>query len=116
MSKLGWIAIIFSAFLYGIPFIYNTIVWWLIFMFPIPLLYIARIQNLSFFHGYIWGFIVFFLHLHEGIFIVTHLAGDYWGIGFLMSTCMVIYQALWPGLLFYGVTHIIIFFSIKSSI
>lgn len=116
MNKSGWFFLVSSAFLYGISFMYSTILWWLVFLFPVPLLYITHIHNLSFIQGYIWGFIVFSFHLYEGVFIVACLAGDFWWLGFFIGMCMVLYQALLPGFLFYGATTIITYFLIQSSV
>lgn len=106
-----WILLIFSAILHHIPFIYSGL-WGLIFLFPLPLLYLGLIQQLSFMQGFIWGFILFSLHLYEGICMVSRLSGEYAALGFAMGFCIVVYQALFPGILFYGTTRFIKRFSI----
>jgi apolipoprotein N-acyltransferase len=111
MKKQYWALLVLSAILYAIPFLWSNQLWWLIFMFPIPLLYIVRTENLSFIHGYVWGLVVFALHLSAGICIIARLAGDSWPVGLLLGTGMVLYQALCPALLFFGATKIIGFFS-----
>lgn len=113
MNITHWFLLILSAVLYAISFIYSYI-WGLVFIFPIPLLYLVCIYNLSFIHGFVWGLIFFALHLHDGIFIITRLAGNFWWVGCLIGICMVLYQALWSGLLFYSATTIIIWFSIDD--
>lgn len=106
MKKRYWALLVFSASLYAIPFLWSKQLWWLIFIFPIPLLYIVCTENLSFIHGYVWGLIVFSLHLSGGIFIIARLAGDSWPVGLLLGIGMLLYQALYPALLFYGATKI----------
>ncbi len=107
MKKKYWALLVFSAILYGIPFLWSNQLWWLIFIFPIPLLYIACSENLTFIHGYVWGLIVFSLHLSGGIYIITRLAGDSWPVGLLLGIAMVLYQALCPALLFFGAAKIV---------
>ena len=116
MKKENWLLLFFSAILYAIPFLFSDCFWWLIFIFPIPLLYITCTENLSFMHGYVWGVFVFALHVHAGILIVAHLAHEWWWLGFLMGVIMVLYQALVPGILFWCATQIATFFSIQSTI
>jgi apolipoprotein N-acyltransferase len=114
MKKQYWILLTLSAILYVLPFLYSAALWWLIFIFPVPLLYITCTENLSFIHGYIWGIVVFSLHLHAGILIVANLAGDWWWIGLLMGIGMILYQALMPAVLFWLATKTTLLFAIKS--
>ncbi len=58
-----WILFIFSALLYGATILWSTYTWPLIFVFPIPLLYVALYNNFSWWHGYIWGLIGIGTHL-----------------------------------------------------
>jgi len=116
MKKLDWLLLILSTILYALPFLWSYQLWWLIFIFPVPLLYINRTENLSFIHGYVWGITVFALHLHAGILIVANLAGDWWWVGFLMGIVMVLYQALIPAVLFWGANRLVRFFSVTSPI
>lgn len=106
--------LIISAILYALPFLFSEYLWWLIFIFPVPLLYVTRVQNISFVQGYVWGIIVFSLHLHAGIFIVADLARDMRLVGFVMGIVMILYQALVPAVLFWLTTKTIQLFSIQS--
>lgn len=112
---LQWVLLIFSAIFYAIPYTCKSL-YWLIFLFPVPLLYLGCTQSLSFVRGYIWGFIVFLLHLRDGIVIVADLARDFWWFGILMGLGIVVYQALIPGILFCATTRVIEKFSIKSLV
>jgi apolipoprotein N-acyltransferase len=116
MKKLYWAFFGLSTILYALPFLYSAALWWLIFIFPVPLLYITCTENLSFIHGYIWGIITFALHLHAGILIVANLAGDCWWVGFLMGMVMILYQAIIPALLFWLATKITLLFVIESPL
>ncbi len=113
MKKLDVLCIISSAFLYTLPFLLSDIFWWSIFISPVPLLYLACLQDLSFAQGYAWAVIVFLLHLSKGITVIVQLAGDSWWIGIMLAMSMVLYQALVPALLFWCITRIISFFSVR---
>lgn len=99
--KTHWFLLILSAILYAAPFLFSDFLWWLIFTFPVPLLYVTLTQNLSFIHGYIWGILAFLLHGYAGIFIVADLARESWWVGFLLAIAMVVWQALVPAILFW---------------
>jgi len=107
MKKSPYLFLFLSTILYALPFFFSAQLWWLIFIFPIPLLHTACTYVVSFKEGYIWGIIVFALHLHAGICIIANLAGDWWWIGFLIGITMVLYQAIMPAFLF-GSAHMII--------
>jgi hypothetical protein len=109
------VLLIISAFFYALPFFFPQYLWWLIFVFPVPLLYVTCTQTISFLQGYMWGVIVFILHLHAGIFIVADLARDMRWVGYLMGFAMIAYQALVPAFLFWLVTKITHIFLIKRS-
>src|SRR5579863_5418484 len=111
-----WFLLMTSAVLYALPFLWSDYFWWLIFLFPVPLLYVTHRVNFSFIHGYVWGCIVFALHLSGGIYLIARMAGNAWPVGVAMGIAMVLYQALVPAFLFWSVTQFIIFFSIHNSI
>ncbi len=116
MKKQGWLLLFLSAVLYALPFLYSAALWWLIFIFLVPSLYITRTENLSFVHGYVWAIVVFTLHLHVGISVVANLAGHWWWIGILMGMGMVLCQALAPAILFWCTTMMVHFLLVRSSI
>ena len=99
-----------SAVLYSVPFILSHHVWWLIFLFPVPLLYAANKVNFSFKDGYLWGCAVFTLHTLGWIYLIANMAGESWPIGLMLGIAMILYQALLPAFLFLGVTKIVTFF------
>jgi hypothetical protein len=67
-------------------------------------------------HGYVWGTIVFLLHLSGGICVVANLAHKSWLIGIALGIGMVLSQALFPALLFWCITMLMRRFSIQSPI
>ena len=111
-----WFLLYLSALLYALPFLFTCYLWWLIFFFPIPLLYLVRTINLSFVHGYIWGVVVFALHLSGGICVIADMAGTSWPVGLLLGIIMVLYQALSIALLFWCAAKIAQYFAIRSLI
>jgi hypothetical protein len=107
MKIVYWLLLFFSAVLYFLPFLFSDFLWWLIFLFPIPFLYVTSKHNLSFLHGYIWGLFVFALHGSGGIYSITRMAQEAWVIGIVLGISMVLYQAMYLGLIFYAATTII---------
>lgn len=116
MKNMRWFLLIFSGILYAIPFLLSDHFWWLIFTFPIPLLYVTRMVTLSFIHGYVWGCVVFALHLSGGIHVIASMAHESWPIGVAIGIAMILYQALYPALLFWSVAQIISIFSVQSLV
>jgi len=102
--------------LYALPFLFTAKLWWLIFFFPIPLLYVVRTENLSFVHGYVWGVIAFALHFSGIVCVVAAMAGKAWWVGCLLGLILVLYQALSVGLLFLCATKIVQYGKIRSVI
>lgn len=68
MTLCHWLLFIFSAFLYAAPILWSSYTWPLVFLFPIPLLYLAVYNNLSCMHGFLWGILTFSTHL-SGVFL-----------------------------------------------
>lgn len=105
-----------SAILYAISFWLSHSFWWLIFLFPVPLLYVVCDHNISFRQGYLWGCAVFALHLSGGIYLISCMAGNAWPIGIAMGIVMVLYQALVPALLFWIVAQLTALFFIDNTV
>ncbi len=112
----GLLLLVLSATLYALPFLLSDHLWWLIFVFPIPLLYTTCTHNISFIHGYVWGCITFALHLSGGMYVIVHMAHDAWPIGVALGIAMVLYQALFPAFLLWCVAHTVHILSVKSPI
>jgi hypothetical protein len=109
MKRLDWLLLLLSAILYALPFLLNEYCWWLVFIFPIPLLYVTRTVNLSFVHGYVWGCITFAIHLSGGIYVMIAMAHEWWPVGVALGVMIVLYQALFPACLFWGAAKTIYF-------
>src|SRR5690606_21594949 len=116
MKTTGWALLILSAVLYAAPFFYTTSFWWVIFLFPVPFLYVASIQPLSFQQGFTWATIVFLLHLSGGMPIVMDLSHEQWLIGLALGLGILFYQALCAGALFWLTHKILLIFNIQSEI
>lgn len=108
--------LLLSAIFYTVPFFISHHFWWLIFLFPVPLLYRTRTQNVSFMHGFLWGCAVFTLHTIGWIYLIANMAGESWTIGLVLGVAMILYQALFPAFLFWSTTKTITFFSIHNAI
>ena len=107
MKRVYWFLLIVSAVLYALPFLFSEHLWWLVFMFAVPLLYVVRTINLSFIHGYVWGCAVFAFHLSGGIYVITCMAHESWLLGVAIGVTVVMYQALFPAVLFWSVMHVV---------
>jgi hypothetical protein len=105
-----------SAILYALPFFLSHHFWWLIFLFPVLLLYTTRKINFSFIHGYVWGCAVFTLHTFGWIYLIATMAGESWAVGLMLGIALILYQALFPAFLFFCVTKIVTSFSIHNAI
>src|SRR5436190_10900902 len=115
--KIGyWILLVLSAVLYAVPFLYSTYMWWFIFVFPIPFLYVASQEPLSFKQGTVWAAIVFTLHLSGGISVVVCMSHGHWIVGLVLSLAVIMYLALCTGLLCVGVRRLLFIFKIQSFI
>jgi hypothetical protein len=68
------VSISLSVLLYSLPFFFPDFCWPLIFLFPLPLLYLAHHHLYSFVEGFIWAAAILTIHLH-GLFInMMHIA------------------------------------------
>jgi hypothetical protein len=116
LKWFDWFLLSCSAVLYALPFLFTQHLWWLVFFFPIPFLYLTRTNNLSFIHGYIWGVITFFLHLSGGIYVIACMAGERWWVGVVLGSVVALYQALSAALFFWCATLAARFFQLKSPL
>lgn len=101
MKKNYYIFFIVSAILYFLPFFLSNYFWWLIFVFPIPLLYATRTYIISFIDGYLWSVLVFLLHGSGGICAIGCMAQESELIGYLIGIAVAFYAALFPALCFF---------------
>lgn len=68
MKLSSWCLLAASAILYAVPFIFPFYAWWIGFIFPIPLFYVAMREDLGFLHGAIWSIVAMSAHL-SGVFL-----------------------------------------------
>ncbi len=115
MKQLYWFLLVFSAILYPLPFFYPGQLWWLIFIFPVPLLYLTRTQDLSFIHGFVWACITVSLHTSGGVCVIALLARQLWSVGILLGFSMVLLQSLVAGFLFWLTSCVVREFSVHNA-
>ncbi len=116
MTSKYWLLLISSAILYALPFIFSTYLWWLTFLFPVSLFYVALHEQLSFKHGYIWGLFVFSLHLSGVLHAIIRMADGPYIYRFIPSIFIVLYGALSSGTFFWISAKTIKLFNIKQQI
>jgi apolipoprotein N-acyltransferase len=96
-----WFLLLASACIYPLPFIFNHYLWWLTFIFLIPLFYSALTYHLSFKEGFVWGFISFTLHEMGIFYSLIRMANGAYIYLTLLSLTLIIYQSLYTGLWFW---------------
>lgn len=97
---------LFSVVLYFFPFYLSSYFWWLIFFFPIPLLYITRTHTISFADGYLWSIMVFLLHASGGTYAIACMAREQKIVGYLIGIGVAFYAALFPAFCFFVSAYI----------
>ena len=107
MNATHLLLLLLSLVLYSLPFLFLDQCWYLIFIFPIPFLYTALNNNLSFYSGCIWGFCVCLFHSIGGIFVLMYITNPYSWMGLGLACILIFTQAFVCGLLFYIANQII---------
>jgi len=108
-----WLLVVLSSCMYGAAFLLHEYLWWLVFIFPVPLCYAAAKFNLSFWHGYVWAVVVLTLHLGGAISVILTISHEWWLVGLIMVILTIVYQALCAGIIFLVMRMIIYLCSIK---
>lgn len=99
-----WLYIFSSIILQALPFWLPNTFWWLIFLFPLPLLYCATYYPLRARHGFVWGYFLFGTQLYGIMYGLLNMSkGSFW---LRISPCILVplYGACMGALLF-GTTH-----------
>jgi len=115
MTIQRWFTLCISAVLYVLPFMFSTYAWWLVFLFPIPLLYVALHENLTFKHGYIWGIFAFGLHLSGVLYSVFLMATGSYLLRLIPILFIVLYEPLSSGACFWLAGKFIAHFNILKQ-
>lgn len=111
----SWLLVITSAVLYPLSFIFSEHLWWLAFVFPIPLLYVAVKENISFATGYVWGALTIALHMWGVFYAVYFMAEGFWLIKLLPAFVVIfLHTSVLAGCLFLLAHLTITYFKIKS--
>lgn len=90
-----------AVLLYVLPFYYPKLIWWGVFVFPIPLFLYTASYSVSFLYGYLFGFFSLMLHL-QGVFkAVFYMGQGGWFYKLLPFLFNVTYHAFFAGLFFW---------------
>lgn len=105
-----------SALLYALPFWYTQHFWFLIFLFPVPLLFYTLHKKATFWHGYLWALLSFSFHSAGIVFGIIHMASieNNSFIKLLPPLLIIFYTPLYAGILFFCAQKIIDAFSVKN--
>lgn len=101
MNSYYWSLLVLSAVLYALPFFFSHTVWWLVFIFAVPFLWVTMHNRMTFLQGYIWGLTLFSLHTSGIALAITRMAHGPWYIRILPSIFIILYASLWSGLFFW---------------
>ncbi|HRN78129.1 MAG TPA: hypothetical protein PLU71_02735 [Candidatus Dependentiae bacterium] len=93
--------ILLSVLLYALPFFYPYYVWWLVFLFPVPLFYLALHKKLTCFDGYLWGVASFALHLAGVVLGMANMAQGQLIVRMLPGIALILYEGLYGGVWFW---------------
>src|SRR5688572_1954041 len=90
-----------SALASALPFLIPSL-WWLIFLFPLPLFLATTHTNLGFRHGFMWGIIAYSLQLYDIYTGVARMAAGPTIYPFLLVASLVCGLAFYSGIWFWG--------------
>jgi len=116
MKKVYWLLLMMSAVLYALPFLFTERLWWVVFLFPVPLFYLGNKTTLFFIQGFVWGFIAFLMHMSGEIWVLMMMSHEWWLVGLMLGILMVLYYALLCGACFWITGYGIQFFEVKRPI
>ena len=116
MKKQNWLILLSSAIGYALPFILSQYLWWLVFLFPVPLLYVVAHDHISFREGYLWGIITFTLHLSGVLYAIITMAQGSYFLRLVPSLFIVLYAALYSGIWFWFTSKLSIWLGIKNKV
>ncbi len=117
MKPVHWLLLCLSAVLYPLSIVASNYLWWLVFLFPIPLFYVATKEKLTAFQGFIWGLIAMGLHLVGGfIGVDTYAAKSLSVMRIVPGVLTLLYFAVYPTLWFWLTEKIKRWLSLSSAI
>ncbi|HEB41392.1 MAG TPA: hypothetical protein ENI08_00020 [Candidatus Dependentiae bacterium] len=116
MTKGNWFLLITSAILYALAFIVSQQLWWLVFVFPLPFFYVALSGQLSFIASYLWGIIVFSLHLSGLLFSIVLLAKGSYFYRLIPPLFIVLYEAFFAAIIFWLARKVIAWLHLASNL
>jgi hypothetical protein len=101
MKLVSWLIFLSSALVYVLPFWFSASLWWLVFLFPIPLVYVGLQERISFKEGCVWGFVAYTLHLGGVLWGTMALARGSYMLRIIPSLFMIAYPSLFTGVWFW---------------
>lgn len=104
---IHWLLLLLSALLYALPFFCIPKLWWSIFVFPVPLFWVCMHQKMHFIHGFMWGLILFGVHLVGTFSYLLTLSQDTLFTRCMPIICALTYFPLLSGLCFWFTQHVI---------
>ncbi len=107
MDFKKWMILACCAFLYALPFVLSQWVWWGVFFCFVPLFYLGATMPLSFKDGFMWGLLIWVLHLHGVLYSIILMARGPVIARIFPAIFIVLYQALFVGTWFLVSTKII---------
>jgi len=103
-----------SALLFSLSFFYPEKLSWLIFLFLIPLFYVAfdSQRKISFWHGFFWGVLFYTVHLYAFSMFFWH---ELQGIkAILIPIFIILFLSIYSGIWFFLGQKIVLFFKSRS--
>ena len=100
MRAHTWLLLTLSAILYPLGFIASAYLWWLMFVFLVPLFYVVLTDQVRFKGGYYWGAIALALHLSDVLYSIAMMASGHFVYRLVPALGIVLYEALFSGIIF----------------
>lgn len=101
MDAIKWTLLISSALLYAAAFMFSPLTWWVVFICFVPLFYAGVTRILSFKEGFLYGILVWTLHIHAILYSIFIMAKGPFLLRLLPSVFILIFQAFFVGVWFF---------------
>lgn len=107
MNIKKWTLLILSALFYALPFIFSHWLWWGVFFCFVPLFLVITTTPLTFRDGFLWGILIWALHIHGILYSIFLMAQGPCIIRIFPAIFIILYQAFFVGLYFFLMAKII---------
>lgn len=98
MQNKNLFFVVSSAVLCAASFLYLSFLWWLSFIFLVPL-FLLSLKKYSFLYGFVWGIVFFTLHSNTLWHVCRHHAVVAWW--FVIPMILIFWFCIWSGIWFY---------------